>query len=274
MIKAAVWNVRGLNNVAHQNAVAQLARDHNLHFLGLLETRVRLTNVLSIRSHLLRNWTWFDDYSGPGGRIWLAWNSQDVDVDIIQATAVGYVLGKKPYFPQLEAYVRMNWMGLEFVSATSNGFYFFQFKTVAYMEEIIEGGPWLFQGQPIVLQCWEPGMSLRRQKHTKIPGRRFQQKLIFEYEWLPQRCKLCCSLGHSAAACPEGRKGKSAPVVVFVKKKHSVNVDSSVVGEVAGPSAEVGNEVEDDVEPEVEHTNPSTCGQSKGDVAHVQTTSA
>ncbi|KAL0290349.1 UNVERIFIED_CONTAM: hypothetical protein Sradi_7052300 [Sesamum radiatum] len=208
------------------------------------------------------------------------------------------------------------------------------------MEEIIEGGPWLFQGQPIVLQCWEPGMSLRRQKHTKIPvwirlkhlpveywtdeglsavasggiplysdkitkscsrldyarvcilldynsvlpkhlvvispilheGKEIPTKIDIEYEWLPQRCKLCCSLGHSAAACPEGRKGKSAPVVVFVKKKHSVNVDSSVVGEVAGPSAEVGNEVEDDVGPEVEHTNPSTCGQSKGDVAHVQTT--
>ncbi|KAK4381207.1 hypothetical protein Sango_2990800 [Sesamum angolense] len=37
------------------------------------------------------------------------------------------------------------------------------------MEEVIEGGPWLFQGQPIVLQFWEQGMSLRRQKHTQIP---------------------------------------------------------------------------------------------------------
>ncbi|KAL0329412.1 UNVERIFIED_CONTAM: hypothetical protein Sradi_4927900 [Sesamum radiatum] len=37
------------------------------------------------------------------------------------------------------------------------------------MEDIIEGGPWLIQGQPIVLQCWEQGMSLRRQKHTGIP---------------------------------------------------------------------------------------------------------
>ncbi|KAL0293493.1 UNVERIFIED_CONTAM: hypothetical protein Sradi_6934300 [Sesamum radiatum] len=84
MIKAAVWNVRGLNNVAHQNAVSQLVREHNLHFLGLLETRVRQANVLSIRSHLLRNWNWFDDYSGPGGRIWLAWNSLEVDVEIIR----------------------------------------------------------------------------------------------------------------------------------------------------------------------------------------------
>ncbi|KAL0291490.1 UNVERIFIED_CONTAM: hypothetical protein Sangu_3262900 [Sesamum angustifolium] len=37
------------------------------------------------------------------------------------------------------------------------------------MEDVIEGGPWLFQGQPIVLQPWEQGMSLRRQKHTQIP---------------------------------------------------------------------------------------------------------
>ncbi|KAL0293608.1 UNVERIFIED_CONTAM: hypothetical protein Sradi_6929200 [Sesamum radiatum] len=37
------------------------------------------------------------------------------------------------------------------------------------MEEIIEGGPWLFQGQPIVLQFWEQGMTLRQRKHSQIP---------------------------------------------------------------------------------------------------------
>ncbi|KAL0295534.1 UNVERIFIED_CONTAM: hypothetical protein Scaly_3100900 [Sesamum calycinum] len=55
------------------------------------------------------------------------------------------------------------------VTATSNGFYFFQFKTEIAMEEVIEGGPWLFQGQPIVLQRWEPGMVLRKHKHTQVP---------------------------------------------------------------------------------------------------------
>ncbi|KAL0304624.1 UNVERIFIED_CONTAM: hypothetical protein Sangu_3074200 [Sesamum angustifolium] len=53
--------------------------------------------------------------------------------------------------------------------ATVTGFYFFQFKTEAAMEEVIEGGPWLFQGQPIVLQKWEPGMALRKLKHTQVP---------------------------------------------------------------------------------------------------------
>ncbi|KAL0439725.1 UNVERIFIED_CONTAM: hypothetical protein Slati_2455500 [Sesamum latifolium] len=42
-------------------------------------------------------------------------------------------------------------------------------KTVAAMEEVIEGGPWLFQGQPIILQQWEPGMALRKHKHTQVP---------------------------------------------------------------------------------------------------------
>ncbi|KAL0455411.1 UNVERIFIED_CONTAM: hypothetical protein Slati_0880300 [Sesamum latifolium] len=55
------------------------------------------------------------------------------------------------------------------MSATANGFYFFQFKTLAFMEEVIEEGPWLFQGQPVVLQAWEQGMSLRRQKHMQVP---------------------------------------------------------------------------------------------------------
>ncbi|KAK4383979.1 hypothetical protein Sango_3102200 [Sesamum angolense] len=84
-------------------------------------------------------------------------------------TAVGYCLGRRPYFPQLEAFARANWKGLQQVSATSSGFFFFRFTTRFAMEDVIEGGPWLFQGQPIVLQVWEQGLSLRRQKHTQIP---------------------------------------------------------------------------------------------------------
>ncbi|KAL0287711.1 UNVERIFIED_CONTAM: hypothetical protein Sradi_7118100 [Sesamum radiatum] len=84
-------------------------------------------------------------------------------------TAVGYFLGRKPYFHHLEAFAKKTWKSLIRVTATVNGFFFFQFTSTAAMEEVIEGGPWLFQGQPIVLQRWEPGMSLRKQKHTQIP---------------------------------------------------------------------------------------------------------
>ena len=37
------------------------------------------------------------------------------------------------------------------------------------MEEVIEGGPWLFQGQPIVLQKWELCMVMRKLKHKQVP---------------------------------------------------------------------------------------------------------
>ncbi|KAL0286084.1 UNVERIFIED_CONTAM: hypothetical protein Sangu_2749600 [Sesamum angustifolium] len=188
------------------------------------------------------------------------------------STAVGYFLGRKPYFPHLESYVRSNW-----------------FKTRAAMEEIIERSSWLFQGQPIVLQCWEQDMSLRRQKHTQIPvwvrlkhlpmeywtddglgtiasgvgiplytdkitkncsridyarvcvmldyNSTLPKHLIFmnplmqeshevpvkidiEYEWLPQRCKTCFSLGHTTRTCPDNKKGEHIhPMQVFVKKQ-------------------------------------------------------
>ncbi|KAK4384183.1 hypothetical protein Sango_3083600 [Sesamum angolense] len=84
-------------------------------------------------------------------------------------TAVGYFLGKKPYFHHLNEFVRSIWPGVRDVEATSNGFFFFQFETVAAMEDVIEGGPWLYLGQPIVLQKWEPGMVLRKLKHTEVP---------------------------------------------------------------------------------------------------------
>ncbi|KAL0281796.1 UNVERIFIED_CONTAM: hypothetical protein Sradi_7286500 [Sesamum radiatum] len=211
------------------------------------------------------------------------------------ATAVGYFLGKKPYFPHLEAFAKSNWKGLQRVSATANGFYFFQFQTLAYMEEIIEEGPWLIQGQPIVLQAWEPGMSLRRHKHIQIPvwirirhlpmeywtvdglsavasgigtplytdkitqacsrldfarvcvmikfhsklpkhlviispflreGKEVPIKVDIDYEWLPQRCMQCVSLGHNDLNCPEKRVRKaSVPVSVFVQKSKATPGD-------------------------------------------------
>ncbi|KAL0278006.1 UNVERIFIED_CONTAM: hypothetical protein Sradi_7304400 [Sesamum radiatum] len=83
MIKAASWNVRGLNGLDHQRAVEQLVRDHRISLLGLIETRVSQANVHRTRRNLLNNWSWFEDYSGPG-RIWLAWDSLEVGVDILE----------------------------------------------------------------------------------------------------------------------------------------------------------------------------------------------
>ncbi|KAL2247880.1 UNVERIFIED_CONTAM: hypothetical protein Sindi_2640300 [Sesamum indicum] len=86
-----------------------------------------------------------------------------------RATAVGYFLGKRPYFYHLKEFALSIWPDLKEVTGTNNGFFFLQFKSVAAMEEVIEGGPWLFQGQPIILQKWKPGMVLRKLQHTQVP---------------------------------------------------------------------------------------------------------
>ncbi|KAL0298221.1 UNVERIFIED_CONTAM: hypothetical protein Sangu_3153500 [Sesamum angustifolium] len=70
------------------------------------------------------------------------------------STAVGYFLGRKPYYHHLNEYVGSVWPAVKVVTATSNCFYFFQFKMEVAMEEVIEGGPWLFHHPSKV----EPGM--------------------------------------------------------------------------------------------------------------------
>ncbi|KAL0292016.1 UNVERIFIED_CONTAM: hypothetical protein Sangu_3258200 [Sesamum angustifolium] len=84
MIKVASWNVRGLNGADHQRAVEHLVREYHISFIGLIETRVSLANVQRVRLNFLRNWSWFEDYSGPAGGIWLAWNPLEVSVEILR----------------------------------------------------------------------------------------------------------------------------------------------------------------------------------------------
>ncbi|KAL0294091.1 UNVERIFIED_CONTAM: LINE-1 reverse transcriptase [Sesamum radiatum] len=83
MICAATWNVRGLNEVAHQRAVGQLVGEFNIKFLGLLETRVRVTNAPLVQKYTLPSWRWFVDYTETGSRIWLAWCDDEVQVEIL-----------------------------------------------------------------------------------------------------------------------------------------------------------------------------------------------
>ena len=204
-----------------------------------------------------------------------------------RATAVGYFLGKRPYFHHLKEFAMSVWPGLKEVTGTNNEFFFLQFKSVADMEDVIEGGPWLFQGQPIVLQKWEPGMVLRKLQHTQVPvwiklrhlpvefwteeglstvvsgvgkplysdaitractrldfarvcvmvdvtsnlpkhiiimnpdedGGESPCKVDVEYEWLPQKCNSCMTLGHSAKDCVLNKpKPVKPPIAVYVPK--------------------------------------------------------
>ncbi|KAK4386156.1 hypothetical protein Sango_2486200 [Sesamum angolense] len=78
-----IWNVWGLNRRDHQVAVRDLVTEFRLHFIALLETKVMPSNVTRLQAGLLSRWRWFVDYSGPGNRIWIAWNDEFIDVDIL-----------------------------------------------------------------------------------------------------------------------------------------------------------------------------------------------
>ncbi|KAL2230751.1 UNVERIFIED_CONTAM: hypothetical protein Sindi_1669500 [Sesamum indicum] len=80
----AIWNVRGLNKRDHQVAIKDIVAEFRLQFLGLLETRVRINNVSHIQAFLLPQWQWFVDYGSSGNRIWIAWDENFIDVDVVE----------------------------------------------------------------------------------------------------------------------------------------------------------------------------------------------
>ncbi|KAL2225552.1 UNVERIFIED_CONTAM: hypothetical protein Sindi_2917400 [Sesamum indicum] len=84
MLNIAIWNVRGLNKRDHQLALKDLVSEYRLNFMGILETRVRINSVVHIQSFLLPHWKWFVDYASVGNRIWIAWDENEVDVQILE----------------------------------------------------------------------------------------------------------------------------------------------------------------------------------------------
>ncbi|KAL2249850.1 UNVERIFIED_CONTAM: hypothetical protein Sindi_2458700 [Sesamum indicum] len=84
MLNAAVWNVRGLNKRDHQLAVRDIIAEFRLQFLGLLETRVRFNNAAQIQSFLLPHWKWYMDYGSSGNRVWIAWDDNFIDVEVVE----------------------------------------------------------------------------------------------------------------------------------------------------------------------------------------------
>ncbi|KAL2226619.1 UNVERIFIED_CONTAM: hypothetical protein Sindi_2020600 [Sesamum indicum] len=71
MLNLAIWNVRGLNKRDHQLTVKDIVAEFRLHFLGLLETRVRTNNITCFHSFLMPHWKWYVDPVSIGNRIWI-----------------------------------------------------------------------------------------------------------------------------------------------------------------------------------------------------------
>ncbi|KAL2225547.1 UNVERIFIED_CONTAM: hypothetical protein Sindi_2916900 [Sesamum indicum] len=58
--------------------------EHEVSSHNERETRVRINSVVHIQSFLLPHWKWFVDYASVGNRIWIAWDENEVDVQILE----------------------------------------------------------------------------------------------------------------------------------------------------------------------------------------------
>ncbi|KAK8617810.1 hypothetical protein V6N13_080715 [Hibiscus sabdariffa] len=78
-----VWNVRGFNDPLKQKRVLGIARKLDIEILGLLETRVQVSNAAYIVQNRFGGWMFFNNYlAAPNGRIWIlirgAWKFEEV----------------------------------------------------------------------------------------------------------------------------------------------------------------------------------------------------
>lgn len=83
-MRISTWNVRGMNDAHKVTEIKKFLSHHSVCVAGLLETRVKQHKFGDISRKLGRNWTWVTNYNfSHKGRIWVGWQSTEVDVRVI-----------------------------------------------------------------------------------------------------------------------------------------------------------------------------------------------
>ncbi|KAK1268589.1 hypothetical protein QJS04_geneDACA017119 [Acorus gramineus] len=75
---------------------------------------------------------------------------------------LGYVIGKKPYYKAFIDFLYRVWKPKGSIEVLMRGGAFFvvRFSSEEDMQNVIERGPWLMGGRPIVLRKWHRGMQM------------------------------------------------------------------------------------------------------------------
>ncbi|KAJ9547938.1 hypothetical protein OSB04_020481 [Centaurea solstitialis] len=86
-------------------------------------------------------------------------------------TLAGYFIGKRPAFPFVQFHARRMWKqyGLSEVILNDQGNFFFKFNSEQGLNFVFENGPWLFNGMPIFIQKWQPGLCFDKPEPKKVP---------------------------------------------------------------------------------------------------------
>ncbi|XP_021721357.1 uncharacterized protein LOC110688913 [Chenopodium quinoa] len=81
----SIWNVRGLNDPGKVASVKRLLHSHSVDVVSLLETKIKLKNVLTYQRNFGSSWLWLCNYDhSPKGRIWLGWIADIVTVNVLK----------------------------------------------------------------------------------------------------------------------------------------------------------------------------------------------
>ncbi|KAK1312262.1 hypothetical protein QJS10_CPA07g00478 [Acorus calamus] len=84
---------------------------------------------------------------------------------------IGYVIGKKPFYKPFIEFLNRLWRpkGQLEILMRGGGFFMARFTSEEDRKSVIEGGPWLMGGRPIVLRKWTRGMKMELERLETIP---------------------------------------------------------------------------------------------------------
>lgn len=85
-MKIASWNVQGFNGPHTQNAVVRLVKRHSIDVISILETKIEeLEDLHHILVKKFGGWRATHNFDLiSGGRIVVCWNSQVVNLQVVQ----------------------------------------------------------------------------------------------------------------------------------------------------------------------------------------------
>ncbi|XP_074305959.1 uncharacterized protein LOC141641188 [Silene latifolia] len=82
------WNVRAMNKEVKQRFVNTFLHSNNIGLFGLLETKVKATNISRMVNKIFGNWSVSTNNScHPGGRVWVVWNPHFFEIQFLQYDA-------------------------------------------------------------------------------------------------------------------------------------------------------------------------------------------
>ena len=81
------WNIRGLNQPQKQKEIVRLIQEFKLDVIGIIETKVKISNQDKINSNMIPSWKYVTNCQVDTiGRIWIGWNPDKIKLSVLHNT--------------------------------------------------------------------------------------------------------------------------------------------------------------------------------------------